>query len=138
MVNNRDPYANIASKFKRYYLPKALDYAERIKVFRSLARDWIARSGILSRAVLEDGFPLLTYETFCVEPQLAFRKFRLNSEGQSSIATFKVRVKDYVPQAIANMNDEQIASLAEEDIMVISDVLRGSPQLIKFFGYEIR
>lgn len=136
VVNNRDPYANIASQLGRY---GARDFSgvAQTEIVAHYARLWLYRSRFLRKAAIEDGYPLLTYEMFCASPERAFEAFGLDP-GESAHSKYHVRVKDYGAQAITNMNDKQIALLDPEDIAVISRVLAAEPELLAFFDYEIR
>lgn len=49
----------------------------------------------------------------------------------------KVRVKNYAPQKIINQNERQIALLSEDDIEMISSVLKDHIPILDFFGYEL-
>ena len=52
--------------------------------------------------------------------------------------TSNVKVKDYEPQPIIDLNSKQIAKLTSYDIEVITSSLQGSDELVSYFGYSLR
>ena len=101
-----------------------------------IARGWLARSAVL-RAAAERGFPVLTYEGFCADPPAIFRAFGLDAELEGISATHEVRVKDYAPQTIRNMNARQIDRLTPTEVAAIGEVLARDRQELDFWGYRI-
>ncbi|WES64210.1 sulfotransferase [Microbacter sp. GSS18] len=135
VVNNRDPYANVASQIKRYH-EAHYPGAPRLDVIAHLADQWRFRSRILRRAHLEDGFPVVGYERFCESPRDILTAFGLEA-GDDFAEDAEIRVKDYEPQAIRNMNAEQTARLSPEELDTVSRRLEAEPDLLEFFGYAL-
>lgn len=135
VVNNRDPYANVASQLKRYQATH-YDGVRREEAIQHLARLWLFRSKLLRRAQEEDGFPVVTYETFCADPGAILDAFGLDRDAAADAGT-AVRVKDYPAQGIHNMNARQIGQLAPEEVALISLELEPEADLVGFFGYAL-
>lgn len=68
LVNNRDPYANIASQISRYSQTH-YEGLDRVDTVRHLAKIWIYRSQFLAEIAETYDAPILTYEGFCDAPQ---------------------------------------------------------------------
>lgn len=135
VVNNREPYANIVSQLHRYYTGPDAEL-RRVDAIRFLAEQWLYRSRMLRAACVDDGYPVVTYEAFCANPMAIVQAFGLDETGLSG--SHKVKVKDYDAQEIRNMNAEQIGMLSPKDIGEISEILARAPDLVGFFGYEVR
>jgi len=139
LINNRNPYAQCASRLRRYNRDIEDDSLDIERVLAGYARDWQRQSGILKTLAQELNAPCITYEEFCANP--AILQDRLEIEGYDDLCLDyekKVRVKDYKPQRISNQNDRQIASLPKAGIAAISDVLAKKPDLLEYFGYGLR
>ena len=134
VVNARNPYANIASISGRNW-PDDLDADARATRMTEAAERWLGWAKGLRAAHEEDGYPLLTYEAFCAEPKRLAEALSFDPDAFDAAAT--VKVKDYEPQPIVNMNERQLATLTERDRGAITDVLSGEPDLLAFFGYQI-
>lgn len=134
LVNNRNPYANIASQIGRYGEThyKGLDRRETL---RHLAEIWIYRSQYLAEIAETYDAPILTYEGFCEAPQGI--QTCLNIDLDDLHESIKVDVKDYSAQGITNMNAEQIAMLSDEDIDIITSVVLTRPDLLDLFSYSV-
>lgn len=135
VVSNRNPYAVIASQWKRYHAIVSSPRSDRTQVMRRLVYDWVERSEYLRRAVVEDGLPMLTYEEFCSDPLRIFPMFGITSPPCAD-ARYEVAVKDYPRQVIVNMNEEQIDGLRPCDIEVATEALAAQDRLLGFFGYD--
>lgn len=136
VLNNRDPYANVASQVKRYH---DLHYSgtQRHEVIRHLTDLWLYRSRFLQQAHQRDQYPIVTYEQFCADPKRILSAYSLDA-GTDFVSHATVKVKDYEAQGIRNMNEEQIALLAPEEMELVTSRLREAEELVQFFGYELR
>jgi len=138
VASNRDPYANISSRLHRYYYNFTGSREQRRDMIDSLIRRWIETSSIIKQLVEIKQIPLLTYERFCESPQEIFRAFGFATTGSQFDKDFKVRVKEYQPQGIVNMNETQVGKIDEDDIARISLNLKDHVELLEFFDYGIR
>lgn len=141
LANNRDPYANISSMFYRYTKDiEKLKDGEREAKLVNFAKDWIRRSDVLKKIIDDQNVPYLSYEKFCQNPNL-LQDLIDNSKFGGHInldVTSNVKVKDYEAQPIIDLNSKQIAKLTSYDIKVITSSLRGSVELLSYFGYCLR
>ena len=137
VINNRNPYAYISSIVHRNSPNRLKDATDREITMKRAARSWINHSTTLRGAASSEGFPLLTYEEFCRQPANIFAKFGLSVDPKNIDGDHSVNVKDYQPQPIRNMNEEQISRLLESDIKIINQQLAANANLLDFFGYEI-
>lgn len=135
VVNNREPYANIASQIRRYgdTLYRGLD---RDDMVAHLATMWLRRSMFLTDIAETYGAPVLTYEAFCAHPPRIAAELGLDVPGLRADAV--VRVKDYDAQGISNMNARQEATLTTRDMETITRVLSGQRTLLEEFSYHLR
>ena len=138
LANNRDPYANCASILYRKQDANRMGRAERINALEAIAAEWVMRSRKLEQLIGNLAVPLLTYEALCKEPGALLAKLRIPEHCKATIdpgARFKV--KDYLPSALSNQNERQIANLKPPEIAAISNVLRPHLPLLNRFGYEL-
>jgi hypothetical protein len=137
----RDPYAICASWAKRYKAGKigrAADRAEREERFFRLGRDCAAQFRMLEE--LGDLARLtLRYEDVVADPASALAALRRAVPELGPIdAGAAVRVKDYAPQPLRDMNEAQIATLRPEDLAGITRALEPVADLLAARGYEVR
>lgn len=137
VVNNRNPYASIASRFFRYHLAGAASAAVRTRKLQELAIHWLETSRHLREAARSANMPVLSYEQFCEEPSQIFDVFGIENYEAQVKKDYRVTVKDYEPQRIRNMNEKQMGKLTTEDTKNISDVLRTGQEILDFFGYRL-
>ena len=138
LANNRNPYANCSSILYRNYKALEIGHKERLAILGTLAADWLERSIIIRAMIEKFDIPLLTYEQFCDNPASVLNVLRLPQGVADSInLQAKVKVKDYEPQTISNLNSKQIEKLTSEEINSIEGLLKPNKSLLKFFGYEV-
>lgn len=133
-INNREPFANIASQIMRY---EATIYkgVPRDEAIAHLAELWLYRSRHLRQAKVDEGYELLSYEDFCADPIAIAGAFGL--QGAVSLRSdYAVRIKDYDKGEIRNMNARQVAQLSDAEIGLIAGILAREPELVDFFGYD--
>jgi hypothetical protein len=136
VISIRNPYASISSIVYRTYDDEVLCGAERQEVFRRHAEEWLGRAECLMGIREDEGYPLVSYESFCDRPKIIFEKFGLEQELAEGIdSNFDVKVKDYQSQGIINMNERQVQKLLLGDIYSINQVLKGSKDVMAYFGY---
>jgi len=137
IANNRNPYANCASMLYRLHDGGNLDTMQRKKILTDLAQGWLTRSLKIKELVSKLSIPLLTYEEFCCKPSAILEILNLPNEALNTIDTSaSVKVKDYDKQPIINQNKRQISNLNEEEIKLISKIIRTESELLRFFTYE--
>ncbi len=139
LANNRNPYANCASILYRNNDAENLSPTQRKLILERLARDWQIRSNIIKGLILKLKIPMITYECFCENPLSILNKLNL-PDGVIETINFqtKVKVKDYKIQTISNQNNRQISNLTPDEIDSVSQVLRNSKDLLKFFEYQLK
>ncbi|MEL6370406.1 MAG: sulfotransferase [Pseudomonadota bacterium] len=143
----RDPYAVCASWHSRYgpdmihetWLandrPKPKSDEE---YFGLLADIWLERAEMIIKARRHSVFDL-SYEKFTrdIEGQMnKFKSFIPELNDMSHDAA--VKVKDYLPQKISNMNEKHIKSLTREQRSSISKSLSKSPDILDELGYSLQ
>jgi len=147
MTFSRDPYATCASWHRRYG-PEAIvrdwkpEFAHRIsnegEYFEMLGDIWIERAKMLYDA-RERSIMNIRYEDFAEDTPTVLKSLGVNVPQLRDISpTAEVRVKDYQPQAIVNMNEKQIALLSKSQMESLSRSLARGSDMLKAFGYEIR
>lgn len=137
LANNRDPYANCASRLYRKYDTASMDRTDRLKALTGLAKSWLSMARQIRQLVIDHNAPLLTYEQFCQEPGIVLDKLPLPDRFAESINLgARVRIKDYEPTVIVNRNEAQVALLTDEELSSIHDVLHPEEHLLAFFGYS--
>ena len=135
LVNNRDPYANISSQLSRYTDTHYRDLT-RADTIAHLAEMWLLRSQYLVEIADTYDAPILTYETFCENPEKILTDLSLE-DVPDLVGPVRVEVKDYDAQGISNMNARQVAQLSDADISIISKVISTRPDLLDKFGYRL-
>jgi hypothetical protein len=134
VINNREPFANIASQIMRY---GATIYkgVPRDEAITHLAELWLYRSRHLRQAKIDEGYELLSYEDFCADPSAIAGAFGL--EGAVDLRSdYAVQIKDYDRGEIRNMNARQVAQLSDAETGLIASILTREPELVDFFGYN--
>lgn len=147
LANNRDPYANVSSKFYRYTAQRSgksidsLTVSERKHFMLEWTKMWVNISRILKKVIEEQNVPYLSYEKFCEQPTL-YQKLIDNSSFAGEIKLdFEsvLKVKDYKPTSlITNYNEKQIARLTKSDIEVITSYLKDNEDVLSFFEYTLK
>ncbi len=133
VASNRNPYAQVASSIKRKNIYRLHDDLEE---YRMCTHYWLVCSEYIRDACEKDNVSLVTYEQFCDNPYTIISAFGLNKDEFRK--DFHVSgVKDYAPQAIKNMNDEQIAPLSNLQKETITEALSEHKGLLAYFGYEL-
>lgn len=135
VINNREPFANVASQIKRYQA-NIYKGAPRAEAIKHLAEQWLYRSRHLHRAQREEGFAMFSYEEFCADPQGIVEAFGLLEKIELD-RDYQVRVKDYAALEIINMNQQQVAELTADEIGLIRGVLASDHDVVRQFGYKI-
>jgi hypothetical protein len=134
IVNNREPLANIASQKKRYS-STVYDGFDSDEIIKNLADLWIFRSRILCAIQERYNAPVVTYEDFCDDPFVIFNALNITDIATSGIT--QVKVKDYAPQPIKNMNAEQRKLLTEREVEIVREALMGHSDLLNKFNYAL-
>ncbi len=145
LVLTRDPFAICASWNSRVG-------AERIgtnwgwpgpapetedEFFRSLGRIWLLRARHLS-AARERSLHWMRYEDVAVDPAATIAALGAKLPVLLGADPGRVmKVKDYPPQTIRNMNAEQIATLTPRQLAIIAEGLAEDPALVTGFGYRV-
>lgn len=134
LINNRDPYANIASQLKRYPRAHFADM-ERVEIVKYLAKIWLYRSEFLIKIAEKYNTPTISYEAFCENPGKLLSLIDLPELDVAAEA--QVKVKDYSLQKIRNMNTQQIEKLSDSEVELISSTLSKRKELLDEFAYRI-
>lgn len=147
LANNRDPYANVSSRFYRYTDQRSgksidrLTVSERKHWMLEWTKMWVDISRILKEVIEKQNVPYLSYEKFCEQPTL-YQKLIDNSSFAGEIKLdFEsvLKVKDYKPTSlITNYNEKQIARLTNSDIEVITSYLKDNEDVLSFFEYTLK
>jgi hypothetical protein len=139
--NNRDPYASVSSLLYRYTkdINKISDEA-RVKSVEIIVKAWIARSLVLRKIINKQNVQHVPYEKFCDKPYLLQESIDNSNFNGAIKLNFEssLKVKDYKPQPIMNLNEKQINKLTETDIEIINESLKSHEELLSFFGYGLR
>lgn len=146
MTFSRNPYAVCASWHKRYgaeailrdWYPHA---RSRIKnesdYFQFLGEIWLERASMLLHAQ-KDSILNLSYEDFTEDVLGSVSKLQsMFPELADMSHDVKIKVKDYKPQTIENMNERQIATLTRKQIDLISKTLSRQVDVVGKLGYQI-
>lgn len=138
LANNRDPYANCASRLYRHYDAHALGKNQRIRILRRLAKQWVVRSDRIKSLVKILEIPLVRYEDFCEDPEVLLSALRL-PDGVAEQINFNARlkIKDYKPQRIKNMNARQVNRLRKKELDALSSIFEVHEGLLDFFDYGL-
>ena len=138
LANNRNPYANCASMLYRHYDAQAIGMKERMRILRRLAKQWLVRSNHIRSLVKSLGIPLVRYEDFCENPEVLLSALRL-PDGVAEQINFNARlkIKDYKPQRIRNMNARQVNRLRKRELVELSSIFGVHEELLDFFDYEL-
>ncbi|WP_323269556.1 sulfotransferase [Synechococcus sp. CCY9201] len=138
LANNRDPYANCASRLYRNHDADNLSSDKRKEVLSSIAEDWIMRSYKIKELISTLNAPLLTYEDFCRNPSSVINMLNTPKGVSESIdPDANVKVKDYDSQPVSNQNERQISKLVNGEIEHISELLKSNTELLEYFGYQL-
>jgi hypothetical protein len=146
VIFTRCPYATCASWAKRYDINQmairwqkklGVDVIEAHSLFFILGKIWAYRARLLKNA-LPHADLLLRYEDLTQDPIAHLSKVQ---KIMPQIGEFKpdamLKVKDYEPQPITNMNKQNIKFLSTSQIKSVRTALEEENDLVKFFGYEI-
>lgn len=88
---------------------------------------------------LADRSTFFTYEALCAEPaRCAQQLAALVPELADVDLDRRVPVKGMYDERLRNMNDDQIANLADADREVATEVFAGHVDVVRSFGYELR
>ena len=82
---NRDPYARCASILYRYNDADKLSSENRLQKLRRITVKWTLLSRIIKKLVMSKNVPLVTYESFCDNPQLLLNRLRLPEDRKSVV-----------------------------------------------------
>mgnify|MGYP001812988629 FL=1 len=139
LANNRNPFANCASRLFRDRRATALSGNERLDALTQLVSSWLAVARMMRELIVELNIPLVTYEAFCSNPAILIDKLRLPAEVIREINFgASIKVKDYEPATLADKNAEQVNRLSAIEIDHIARELRrdDGDGLLAFFGYD--
>lgn len=145
----RDPYAVCASWAKRYSRMNLRDaWVEPKEPLKEMSPDqelyWtmgtICGHRMQSMRELSDYVNVaLSYEEIVADVPGVARKLKSACPTLEGIKSeIHVRVKDYAPQPLSNMNDRQIATLSDEQISWLTDGLRPYEEAVNAAGYTLR
>lgn len=138
MAFNRNPFANCASILYRDYDPLNYSLEKRESLVRQLAKQWLFRSRWIRKWIDEWNVVNFTYEDFCQNPEHCIRKMVPLLPALEGVDVHKsIKVKDYPVQKISNQNLRQIKNLTDNEIEIISSVLRSDSGLVEYFGYDV-
>lgn len=143
----RDPYAVCASWAKRYGPARiASDWGGRTsgmepgsaEFFTALGALYGERLGRLAALASRSQFDV-RYEDLTADPVSALAPLKAIEPLLSDInAGAPLRVKDYEPRPLENMNERQISKLTATQIAGISAGLQPFADELSAFGYELR
>jgi hypothetical protein len=134
---NRNPYASCSSLMYRLHHPENKTPEQRLQILDRIARDWIERSDIIKKLVLELNINLFTYEEFCDDLPRCVQKIDLPPDALQTIDCDSiVKVKDYQPQKIISQNQRQIVNLTESEIQLLTDRFTDRADVLSFFNYK--
>lgn len=139
LANNRNPFANCASRLFRDRRAAALSGDERLRALTLLVNSWLEVSRLMRELIIEMDIPLVTYEAFCNNPGVLLDKLRLPQAVIRDIDFgASIKVKDYEPAALTDKNAEQVNRLTSKEVEQIARELRGADEdgLLAFFGYS--
>lgn len=141
VISNRDPYAWLGSVVVHRNAARIDldDERKRHDVIRHYANAWLGRARIqLENVELLRGRSVVTsYELFCASCEVFLHNL-YNYCGDLDVnPRALLRVKEYPPQPLTNMNASQIALLTPGDISAASEVLSTNQELLSFFGYHL-
>lgn len=144
---SRDPYAVCSSWASRYGPQRiAVEWGEptgqmaagSLEFFRHLG-DIYGRRAQMLHDLADVADATITYEELTSDTPAVLARLKAIEPLLADVSEdAKLKVKDYAPQALKNMNDRQIDSLSAEQIAAISDGLRTYAQAVEALGYGIR
>lgn len=142
----RDPYAVCESWHRRYGkkrlakspIPELAQVDDEMEYFKILGEYWARRWTCLAKQE-RDALCVVRYEDLVADPDNVVARLASKIPLLSDVATEAlVAVKDYEPQTLRNMNDQQIAALSKDQIAAISSGLKGATNAIISLGYTLR
>jgi hypothetical protein len=139
LANNRNPFANCASRLFRDRRCAGLSRDERLASLTPLVNSWLEVSRLMRELIVEMDIPLVTYEAFCSEPGILIDKLQLPASVTRDIDFgARIKVKDYAPATIVDKNPEQVNRLTPDEAEHIARELRrnAGDGLLAFFGYS--
>ena len=139
LANNRNPFANCASRLFRDRRSGGLSCDERLASLTQLVNSWLEVSRLMRELIVEMNIPLVTYEAFCSDPGILIDKLQLPGPVIRDINLgARIKVKDYAPAPIADKNAEQLNRLTANEVEHIALELRRNAEdgLLAFFGYS--
>lgn len=140
VISNRDPYAWLGSVLHRNPVDLDLDNPqERTQAIRHYVTAWINRSRIQLENVelLRGRSVITTYELFCASREVFLHNLYNYCGDLKLDPDVPLKIKDYPPQPLTNMNSKQIALLTPDEIALATDILAAERRLLSFFGYEL-
>jgi len=124
IANNRNPYANCASILYRRNNADNLNSDQRKKILSDLLQGWLSKS--------------IKIQELVSNPSDILDLLNLPDGISETINTSAcVKVKDYDVQPIINQNERQISNLKSKEIEWLSNSLKASSNLLKFFSYQL-
>lgn len=143
----RDPYATIASWKKRYSPTRvAHDWKPELRgklstdeaFLEALGLIWGEWAGMLNALRSKVAYHT-SYEELVAAPQDFLAQVTALYPALSDIdPTAEVSVKDYTAQPLRNMNEEQIATLTQDQISAVTKGLRAHEAVVDALGYQLR
>jgi hypothetical protein len=139
LVLTREPYSTCASWLRRYrgVPPGWATNEQEQDPLRALARLWLRRARYLDEA---RGLAMdwIKYEDFSTDPAGIINRLSAKVERLRTVRPLdKIRVKDYPPQPVRNMNVEQIETLSPAQIDTIGQILTEDPDIVARLGYSL-
>lgn len=138
IVSNRDPVAFCSSSYFRVNNNiDALSVIQRQTIVSTIALRWVRRSSLLMNLVDSCGYPRISYEKFCEEPnQLKHAVEKSSGKTILPNSNTYLKIKDYQPSLIINRNEDQISRLSEFELEAIFNALEPHQDVTNFFGYS--
>ena len=138
IVSNRDPVAFCSSRYFRHNNNiDALSVIQRQTIVSTIALRWVQRSSLLMNLVDSCGYPRISYEKFCEEPnQLKHAVEKSSGKTILPNSNTYLKIKDYQPSLIINRNEDQISRLSEFELEAIFNALTPHQDVANFFGYS--
>ncbi|MEM9233553.1 MAG: hypothetical protein AAGA69_04855 [Pseudomonadota bacterium] len=143
----RDPYATVASWAKRYPPARVVrDWRPSLKgrvetdeaFFEALGNIWGEWGAMLAK-LRERSDYATSYETLVEKPAAFVEAMaEIYPELSDIDPNANVSVKDYAAQPLKNMNDEQIASLTEDQLRAVTKGLARHEAVVTGLGYALK
>ena len=139
VIYTRDPYAVCSSWAYRYRAAELKDPdCDRVKLFEEQGQRY-AKLALHLEALRDEAKYVFSYEELADDKQKVLSRLKEVEPMLHDVdMDAKLRVKDYEPQPLKNMNERQIAKLSAEEIDAITRTLEPARDVIEKFGYALR